>query len=147
MNTMLYNWLTVLSIQISTGNNFPWNKIQFPTYQKKQSFDTTHNTHTKCYLLYTICKRKFHVTCICCSAYNHHLQRIHAHCHWETCGFGIHMGPHNQCRALLVWIQHVTLTEQKQKLKIITNLKQNDHPLLSPHTRIGMLFPLAYICK
>jgi hypothetical protein len=57
------------------------------------------------------------------------------------------MGPHSQCRALLVWIQHVTLREQKQKLKIITNLKQNGHALLIPHTRIGMLFPYAYICK
>jgi len=94
-----------------------------------------------------ICKRKFHLTCICCSSYNYHLQRIHAHCHWETCGFGIHMGPHSQCRALLVWIQHVTLKEQKQKPKIITNLKQNGHPLLSPHTRIGKLLPLAYICN
>jgi len=90
-----------------------------------------------------ICKRKFHVTCIWCSAYNHHLQRIHAHCHWETCGFGIHMGPHSQCRALLVWIQHVTLREQKQKLKIITSLKQNGLILSSAHTQETECFPFA----
>jgi hypothetical protein len=117
-------------------------------HTKRNNPLTQHTIHAlNCYLLSRICKRKFYITCICCSACNHHLQRIHLHCHWETCGFGIHMGPHSQCRALLVWIQHVTLREQKQSSKLSHNRKENGHPLLSPHTRVWMLFSHAYIWK
>lgn len=116
----------VLIIQISNGNNIHWNKIQFQTCQKKQPFDMIHKTCIKV-LLSKICKKRFHIISICCRAYNHHLQKIHAHCHWETCGFGIHMGPHNQCRALLVWT-HVTLKEQKL---IIIHCKRNTLSSLS----------------
>lgn len=114
----------VLIIQISNGNNLDWNKIQFQDVPKETTLwhDPQHMSLSK------ICKKEVHIISICCRTYNHHLQRIHAHCHWETCGFGIHMGPHNQCRALLVWTQHVTLNEQKS---IITHCKRNRSP--SPH--------------
>jgi hypothetical protein len=98
-------------------------------------------------LLSMICKRTFHIFSICCRACNHHLQRIHAHFHWETCGFGIHMGPHNQCRALLIWTQRVTFREQKTKAQILLHSKRNMSS--SPHHayRKSKCFFYSYICK